>query len=334
MSKPPSHDVTSCRNCFEPLGRDAPRFCPHCGQETTLRPPTLFEFAQQFGGAIVSTEGALWRTLKLLVLRPGELTRQYLAGRRKHYVAPVRLYLTASVLALLLLRLGGGDASDVRIFNAGNVTRIPDNSKIHVDIGGVRSRAKADAKGNDKSEDTAAQSADARGNDKSGDASENKTDDKAGNDEPFSCNSNPQWVCDRIARRFSGDSAQVRRAATEIGERFTANIGTLMFVLLPCFALYTKLAWWRRDLRYTEHLVFALHLHAFWFLALMLTAPGWWWLSLPAFAWTVIYTLRAMKAVFGGRPWALVLRASIIAGFYGTTLAIGVAMLGLVVALT
>ncbi len=53
-----------------------------------MRPPTLVEFAQQFGGAYLATEGALWRTLRLLLTRPGELTRRYLAGQRKHYVLP------------------------------------------------------------------------------------------------------------------------------------------------------------------------------------------------------------------------------------------------------
>ena len=47
-----------------------------------MRPPTLVEFAQQFGGAYLATEGALWRTLRLLLTRPGELTRRYLAGPR------------------------------------------------------------------------------------------------------------------------------------------------------------------------------------------------------------------------------------------------------------
>ena len=102
-----SPDPRTCPNCTEPFPDPRPRFCPACGQETTLRPPTLFEFAQQFGGAYISTEGALWRTLKLLVTKPGELTRQYLAGRRKHYVLPLRLYLTISVVALLALQWSG-----------------------------------------------------------------------------------------------------------------------------------------------------------------------------------------------------------------------------------
>ena len=61
----------ACLNCGEPFGASddrRPRFCPACGQETTLRPPTMGEFAQQFGGAYLATEGALWRSLKLLFL--------------------------------------------------------------------------------------------------------------------------------------------------------------------------------------------------------------------------------------------------------------------------
>mgnify|MGYP001057476860 CR=1 FL=1 len=86
-----------------PLAVPRPRFCPVCGQETNLRPPRLGEFLQQFGGAYFATEGALWRTLKLLLFKPGELTRQYLAGRRKHYVLPLRLYLTISLAISLLM---------------------------------------------------------------------------------------------------------------------------------------------------------------------------------------------------------------------------------------
>lgn len=319
MSLPASPSTPACRNCYQPLGPERPRFCPHCGQETTLRPPTLFEFAQQFGGAIVSTEGALWRTLKLLVLRPGELTRQYLAGRRKHYVAPVRLYLTASVLALLLLRLTAGDSTDVAVVGAGGTSHIP--GKIHIGVGPAKARDMIASKADGSTEKKADTAADPQA------APEGTNDDK------FTCENAPRWLCDRLARRFGGDRGQIERAVAEIGERFIANVGTLMFVLLPCFALYTKLAWWRRDLRYTEHLVFALHLHAFWFLALILTVPSPWWLGMPAFAWMAIYALLAMKHVFGGRAWALALRAATISVVYATTLSVGVALLGLAVAI-
>ena len=59
----------SCLNCGAALAEPCPRFCGACGQETNVKPPTLGEFLQQFGGAYFSTEGALWRTVKLLLLK-------------------------------------------------------------------------------------------------------------------------------------------------------------------------------------------------------------------------------------------------------------------------
>lgn len=97
---PPAH----CLNCDQPLGAPRPRYCPHCGQDTGERAPRLWEFVRQFTGAYLSTEGALWRTLRAL-LQPGLLSTEYLAGRRRRYVLPVRLYLTASLVLLLALRL-------------------------------------------------------------------------------------------------------------------------------------------------------------------------------------------------------------------------------------
>ena len=107
-----SDEPRACANCGEPFASPPPAFCPACGQESRVRAPTLGEFVQQFGGAYFSTEGALWRTLKLLLFKPGELTKQYLAGRRKHYVLPLRLYLTISVVVLLVMRVMAGDNLD------------------------------------------------------------------------------------------------------------------------------------------------------------------------------------------------------------------------------
>ena len=47
-------------------------------------------------------DGKLWQTLRVLVTKPGELTKQFLEGRRKRYISPVRLYLTCSLLFFAL----------------------------------------------------------------------------------------------------------------------------------------------------------------------------------------------------------------------------------------
>jgi hypothetical protein len=98
-----------CRNCGEP----APgTYCPACGQATRLHPPSVGEFLHEFVGHYIALEGSLWRTLAMLLLRPGRLTLDYLQGRRARYLPPLRLYLTFSVL---LVALTAWNHSEIRL---------------------------------------------------------------------------------------------------------------------------------------------------------------------------------------------------------------------------
>jgi len=71
--------------------------------------------------------------------------------------------------------------------------------------------------------------------------------------------------------------------------------------------------------------VFALHVHAFWFAALLLTLPGWWPLTTLAVLGVPAYTLLAMKRVYRGRLWPRLLRAGLVTALYGTTLLLALA---------
>jgi hypothetical protein len=282
----------ACPNCAAPLdlpeGRPAARFCPACGQETNVRPPRLMEFVQQLGGAYFSTEGAMWRTLKLLLLKPGELTKQYLAGRRKHYVLPLRLYLTISLLALLALRVGAG----LSLEQEGAITIDPkDGQYTVIGFGSEHNAGMKDGK--------------------------------------FFCTGLPEWLCKRLQRRMDVDTAVLKREIAEIGQRFVGNIGLGMFVMLPVFALLLKLVYWNRGLHYTEHLVFALHVHAFWFVALLVALPGQNWLTGLAFFAVPVYTHIAMRRVYGGGWWWRVLRGCFVALIYLVVLSFVLVAVGL-----
>ncbi len=283
---------TTCPNCFEPFGPHGElrrRFCPECGQETHVRAPTLGEFVQQFGGAYFATEGALWRTLRLLLSQPGELTRQYLAGRRKHYVLPLRLYLSISVLVLLLMRIVGSGRMDVEVNDATNIAK--ENSNFALSMGASRAGMR---------------------------------------DGVFFCERLPAWVCARIQRRVDIDPTKMASEVESMKDRYLNNLGGAMFVLLPGFALWLMLAYRNRRLRYTEHLVFALHVHALWFLALLCTLPGWGWVTAVAMFAVPAYTLMAMKRVYGGRTWPRLLRAAVVSALYGVTLMVALVGVGLV----
>ena len=252
-----------------------------------MRPPTLGEFAQQFGGSFIAAEGALWRTLVLLFTKPGQLTVEYLAGRRRRYVLPLRLYLTVSVITLILLSVS----------TALNVARAPgqgvvakDDVNLSIDIGASHVGLR-------------------RGE--------------------FFCENYPAWVCSRLQRRFDIDPKAVSREFEAASQRFVSHWGHAMFALVPLFAMWVKLAWRNRRLRYTEHLVFALHLHAFWFAALLLVqiVPG--ALAAVPILWMPVYALLATRRVYGGRWWVLIGRNLAVALVYGFSmlLALGVVTL-------
>ena len=286
--EPATTAAAACLNCGEPLAVPRPRFCPACGQETNLRPPRLGEFLQQFGGAYFATEGALWRTLKLLLFRPGELTRQYLAGRRKHYVLPLRLYLTVSLAVLLLLRI----VATVNIEAPGAIElQGAEPATVQLDLGAGRAGLK---------------------------------------DGVFFCTDLPGWLCRRIQRRIDVEPRLFAREVEQFGLRFVANVGGAMFLLLPAFALWLQLAYRNRRLRYAEHLVFALHVHAFWFVMLALIVTDLPWLSSLAGLAVPVYTLLALRGVYGGRWGPRLLRAAVVSVLYGLTLALALSAVALV----
>ena len=273
-------DGARCANCGAPFAVPRPRFCSACGQESNVRPPRLGEFVQQFGGAYFATEGAMWRTLKLLLFKPGELTRQYFAGRRKHYVLPLRLYLTISLITLLLVRLA--------------TTGMDNLVQLDLDMS--------------KGEYSVFRFGDGSG---------------AGlQDGVFFCKGLPQWMCTRLERRLVVDPKGLQREATALGERAISNLGAAMFVLLPLFALCLKLVYLNRRLRYTEHLVFALHLHAWWFIVLVRMLLDWPVLTGLAFMALPVYTWMAMRRVYGGRRWPLLLRSMLISSVYSVMLSL------------
>lgn len=262
-----------CTNCGQPLPEPRPNFCPECGQETNIKPPTVAEFVQQFSGTYFAPKGSLSTTLKLLVTRPGELTAQYLTGRRRQYVLPLRLFVLATVLMLVVMRITS--ALQLSALDDPETLRaLPERpAEVAMELGIGRAGV---------------------------------------SDGQFYCEELPPWLCRRLAAKLDTPTRELLAQVERVQDRMARNAGLVMLVLLPAFAGVLALLFRYRGLSYTEHLVFALHLHAFFFLvvALAVALPG--WLALLPLLVLPPYAGLAFRRVYGGRALALVWRGALI----------------------
>ncbi|WP_195908676.1 DUF3667 domain-containing protein [Novosphingobium sp. Gsoil 351] len=95
---------TACLNCGTTL---CGSHCHSCGQAAHVH-KTLAAFFHDLLHGVFHFEGKIWRTLPLLVWRPGLLTREYIDGRRASYVSPIALFLFVVFLTFALFNLAVG----------------------------------------------------------------------------------------------------------------------------------------------------------------------------------------------------------------------------------
>jgi hypothetical protein len=94
IGAPEPGGVKRCLNCDAPLTGP---YCAQCGQQGRSENPTFREFADEWSTEFFNWDGKLPATLKALLLHPGKLTQDFLAGRRARWLSPLRLYLICSV---------------------------------------------------------------------------------------------------------------------------------------------------------------------------------------------------------------------------------------------
>jgi hypothetical protein len=92
--------------------------------------------------------------------------------------------------------------------------------------------------------------------------------------------------------------------------------------MLPLFALLTKLLYINRGYYYGEHVVYALHIHAFTFFVMLLSAllPN--WLAAAVLIAAAIYYLVALQRFFGGNWFLTFIRYGVIGILYPILLSI------------
>jgi len=277
-----------CADCAAPV---AGKYCAACGQETLIETPTVRHFLQEFADQYVALEGKLGRTLRVLILKPGQLTLDYVEGRRQRYVRPLKLYLTISVVFFGLLGV------------------LPDSLNPIARPGGdsIDTPAKVESDGKrEKTKPAESASQQSSQHHADGDAKQDAAAkvDKAGEPVPkvpedgTEPGSFEETIEDK-AESFSKLSRQEQNRV--LRQKLADDAPYAMFFLLPYFALLLKWFYRKNRQRYGVHLLFSLHVHSFIFILL---AFG--FLPLPKIfrdglqIISAVYVFLALRRVYGG----------------------------------
>ncbi|CAN7404517.1 DUF3667 domain-containing protein [Brevundimonas sp. LjRoot202] len=93
-----------CTDCGQPVEG---KFCPNCGQPTHVH-RSLLHLGEEMLHGVLHFDARIWRTLPLLALNPGRLTREWVQGRRTRYVSPLAMFLFTVFLMFFVFSFTGG----------------------------------------------------------------------------------------------------------------------------------------------------------------------------------------------------------------------------------
>lgn len=331
-----SFEGVHCANCSAPMQGE---FCHECGQSihTVLRP--MHHMVEDTLDLVLHVDGRVIHTLPPLLLRPGFLTMEYFSGRRQRYVAPFRLMFVLSLLAFFMCHLVvgslnvmnfGWEASQGTAQYAADAT--PEAVRVRYaqasdELLKAHNQQGTGKKTYSKLVDIEREHANHRLVELKAQPMPAPTEDV--NDLTDLPVIQIAWLPQSLNHSFNRSMARAQsnvravmnggEQGQEAQERILASVFHVlpqtMFVLMPLFALLLKITYIFKRRLYMEHLIVALHSHAFLFLCLLLgmllyMLHGWLvphaaWLNVPLrvllwalWAWSLIYLLLMQKRVY------------------------------------
>jgi len=89
-------DDGSCVSCGSDLQG---KFCHSCGEkQIALADKRVSHFLEEAFSSVFVADGKFFKTIKILVTDPGELTKSFVLGVRKKYLSPLQLFFFANLI--------------------------------------------------------------------------------------------------------------------------------------------------------------------------------------------------------------------------------------------
>jgi hypothetical protein len=322
MSHAKERHEKDCLNCGAMVQG---RFCQVCGQENIVPHESFLSMVHHFFADITHFDGLFFKTVGILIAKPGFLSAEYVKGRRNSYLNPVRMYVFTSALFFLIF---------FSVFNLHNVTFDGKKGRDLVK-NGTKELLTEDLKNAKTKEDSAdiekalkGLNDSTQGNDKKNKGlltfqfvSYDTTYKSVAAYDSIQRSLLPEkrdgWFSRIMMRRNIQLSIHYRENSdqfwTDILEKFLHSLPYLLFVSLPLYALFLKLLYVRRrQFFFADHGIFLVHLYIFTFIFLLLffglrqmgnyINDSWMGLVIAAMIlFGLIYTLRAMKYFYKQR---------------------------------
>jgi hypothetical protein len=354
--------LTHCENCGAPLSGP---YCGQCGQ------PAI-DYRRSFGHVLVDVlneflnwDSKFFATIALLIVKPWRLTNEFVAGHRVRYVHPLRLYLLASILFFFAVNYG---AKGIRF----DPTKFPDEKRAEVAtaIADKRDEIEAELSKENLTPDQRQKMQKALDYLTKPTSSATTTPTPEESPSPTAApgisptaesgqqtygpvGDRPFVVFDNAKSTTPFERWIEGRAKEKMGEHGTkmglfistlfSNLPYMMLCCIPLFALVLKVLYIRRRLFYIDHLIYALHIHTFFYTGIMLIvlvtiglnrfAPGalaGWLIALLwiAFVTQIFLSIRYVyrqgwffsifKFLFGGFVYLMVLLFALAITFFAT----------------
>jgi hypothetical protein len=262
QAEPPR--FTHCEDCGAELHG---HYCSKCGQVAVDYRRSFRHVIADVAESFLNWDSKFVATIGLVLIRPGWLTNQFVAGRRTRYLHPLRLYLVVSIVFFLCIRLAPIQikpqvASDMTPEDRAQVEEAMKNPQIPALVREEVLKSLAERTKTPTSRKAGpARPAEIPSPSPApvvrGDSSQEQFDD----------GSSPSWLKRRVKEKIGPHGNNVQLLTKTLRD----NISTMMLFCIPLFALVLKILYLRQRRFYIEHLVYALHIHSFFYIAVLLT---------------------------------------------------------------
>lgn len=298
-----------CKNCEFQV--EFGEYCGQCGQKLHIHiDPSFHDLIHDTIHEFLHLDGKIFSTIKMLFIKPGHLTKEFLRGRRVAYINPIRLYLTMSILYFIISSFSFSESSDMVIKD------LESDADVQKEfIKAIQKEEKKDAKGAlglSKLEPIKMPEMPKMPGDDSKD-NELVLDVETGT---FLDPKIKEWK-----PHFLNGIKKINKSSSEFKKIYSASLAKSLFLLMPLFALLLSAMYIRHKRRYPQYLYFSLHYHAALFAGLIITIPLsyisdasvlWWML------WAWLYLFLSFKRIWNDSTKRAFQRTCIVLFVYGS----------------